>query len=142
MAFNNYDPEKVIVTWNGIIIDGFADGTFFSVSMNEAAFNLTKGADRESTRTKSNNLSAQATATLMQTSSANALLYAAHALDLVTGTNNGPLLVEDILNGETLFSANAWIMQYPDVEFGKESSTREWNFEIDEIIPTGNVLSA
>lgn len=142
MAHNDYDPKQVVISWNGIVIDGFADGTYISVERNEDMFALTVGADGETTRTKTNNRSGRITVTLMQTSSANALLAAAHNLDDQTGVNNGPFLMEDLLSGTIIFGANTWITKMPVVEKGKEASNREWVFESADLQEQLNLTSA
>lgn len=128
-----YDPKQIIVTFGGIIAQGFADGTFLSVSFNEDQFALTVGADGEGARAKSNNNSARIELTLMQTSITNDLLSAVRRADASLPGRAGvlPLQIRDVL-GTTLYEAmDCWIVKSPDVEFSKEISERTWILETD-----------
>jgi hypothetical protein len=131
-----YDPASVLMSFAGIPIRGFADGTMVNIEFNEDAFSLQMGTDGEGTRSKTNNRSAKVTISLMQSSDTNDLLSGVHTLDLNSpgGDGVGPLLIKDG-QGRSLFLAEkAWIMKSPGAEYGREATAREWVFEMSELI--------
>jgi hypothetical protein len=131
---NTYDPKLFSVIVGAKIMSGFSDGSFIRVERNEQAWNLKVGVDGEGTRAKSNNLSGKVTITLMQSSSSNDDLSAFAAADELSNSGAVPLLVKDV-SGTTVCSAvTAWVMKYPDTEFGKEVLTRAWVLETDELL--------
>lgn len=133
MAVKNYNPANILVAWNGIPIEGFADGTFVVAERANDSFSKVVGSSGEGARAKSNDKSGSVTVTLMQTSASNDLLSAALALDENSGDAVGPLLITD-LNGTTLIEAQtAWILRPPNNEFGREISNREWVFDTDSL---------
>lgn len=129
-----YDPSKVIFSFAGSIITGFADGTFITVERNEDAFTLAVGASGEYARAKNANKSGRVTVTLMASSQANDILSAIAKADELTGVGNGILFVKE-LNGTTLaMSRDAWVLKMPNIERAKdEISPVEWVFECAEL---------
>lgn len=128
-----YDPKQVTVILGGKIGHGFADGTFITLKRNEDAWNLKVGTDGEGTRAKNNNKSGQLVMTLMQSSSYNDVLSAFAAADELSNTGAIPLLFKDA-SGRTLASAlTAWVKKLPDSAFAKETESREWTIETDEL---------
>ena len=73
------------------------------------------------------------TLTLMQSSVTNALLSANATLDEITGNGVGPFLMID-LSGTTIVEAeSSWIQKRANIEFGRETATREWALASDNI---------
>jgi hypothetical protein len=133
MAVKTYDPGKIVLTFAGNLIGGYADGTFVLAERREGAFGLVIGAGGEGCRIRSRNKSGSVTLTLMASSLANDILSAIAAADELAGTGVGPLFLKD-LNGNTLVAAaNAWIEKLPNVEFGKDLSTREWLIACEQL---------
>lgn len=127
--FKNYDPGLVVMTWKGIQIYGFMDGTFIKAERSEDAYKMEVGAGGDVTRTRSRNRTGMVTATLQAASPVNDLLSAQALIDEKFGTGYGPLMVKD-LNGTTLISASiAWIKKLPDAEYAADASSREWVFD-------------
>lgn len=128
MLFRNYDPGRVAVSWKGIQLVGYMDGTFVSGERSEDAFELAVGAGGDVTRTRKRNRTGTVTVTLQAASPSNDLLSAQALIDEKFGTAYGPLIVED-LNGATVMIASvAWIQKMPTVEFADQASGREWVF--------------
>lgn len=69
-----FDPASVVISFGGIPLSGFADGTFLEITADNPQFTKTVGADGYTTRTKSNNYGAQVTITLAQSSPSNDIL--------------------------------------------------------------------
>lgn len=133
-AVRQYDPKKVIITFGGAIMSGFADGTFLTVTRREDAWSLQIGTDGEGTRSKSNNRSGSFELVLMQSSSSNDVLSALAEADELTNAGVFPALVKDV-NGSSLYSAEtAWIVKIADSEFGRDAGPRTWKIETNELI--------
>lgn len=131
MSAKSYDPAQVSVIFAGIIVEGYADGTFVLAARNNPSFSLKVGASGEGARAKSNDRSGTVTITLMQSSASNDLLSAQAALDEASGDGIGSLLIKD-LSGTTLVSAEtAWIQKPSDMERAKEISDAQWVIETD-----------
>lgn len=128
-----YDPSQLQIIVGGFQISGFADGSFVTVARNADAFALYMGTDGEGTRAKSNNKSGRITFTLAQSSDSNAILSGIAAADELANSGVIPVLVKDG-SGISLYAAEtAWIVKYPDSEFGREVGTREWILETDSL---------
>ena len=124
------DPAKILITFHGFPINGFADGTFVSVDRDSASFSKTVGADGEVARAKSADKSGSIKVTLLQTAQANEILSNELEKDEASGSNVGPVQVKD-LGGKTLVAgAEAWIEKPATVVFAKEVEAREWTIHV------------
>lgn len=129
-----YRPNDVVVTWNGIPITGFADGTFINAERDNPSWTSGTGSDGEGFRAKSSDQSGTVTITLLQTSAANDLLAAAAAVDELAGANVGSLLIKDNSGRTILTAQTAWIEQPASVEFAREVTNREWVIKTDTLV--------
>ncbi len=128
-----FDFKKVTATFGPVILTEFAAGSSIKVARNEQAWTTQVGASGEATRSKSNNNTGTVTITLQQTSPSNKKLGTYARLDELSNSGKQPLMIVD-QNGETVVAcASAWIQKIPDIEYGPESSTREWVFETDNL---------
>jgi hypothetical protein len=133
MAVKTYNPKKIELSFLGVPISGFADGTFVRVEYNEDQFTLMVGADGEAARAQSANKSGRITCTLMQTSLSNDVFAAAAAADQRSGLSIGPAFIKDS-NGRMRASASeAWVVKHGAPEFGKEVGSREWIIECADL---------
>lgn len=131
--FKNYDPARVVVTFKGIPIRGYMDGTFVSVERDEDSFEKAVGAAGDVTRVRNRNRAGRATLTLQQSSPTNDQLSATVLLDEQTGLGYGPLMIKD-LNGTTLASAAiAWLVRPASVSFADGAEGREWMIDCAEL---------
>lgn len=128
-----YDPKQVSCIVGGKILSGFADGTFIVVERNEQAFNLKVGVDGEGTRAKSNNKSGKITITLMQSSASNDDLSAIAAADELSNAGVVPFYMKDNSGRSVCTALSSWIQKYANSEFAKETTTRQWVLETDDI---------
>lgn len=125
---NTYDPKKVIVTFGGVPLSGFTDGTFVQIDPNTEGWTKSVGADGEVVRSFSNDNTHTVQITLQQTSASNDYLSTIHNTDKMTGNGVLPLTITD-LNGTTLhFWAEAWISTDPSWGFGNDVTERQWTF--------------
>jgi len=134
MAAKTYSPKKVSITVAGVIITGYADGTFVSVERAADAFTKVVGSDGEVGRVHSADRSGKITITLQQTSESNDVLSALQIADETTLTGKFPVVVKDT-NGTSLYMAgDAWIMKNPNAEYSNGMSTREWSIECADLV--------
>jgi hypothetical protein len=134
MATKDYDPKKVTINLGGHIAEGFADGTFVSVTRNNQTWQVASGASGEHARAKSNDRTGTVEITLMQTSKTNDYLTSKMLLD--EGSDNAGKFAFGIIdaNGATIVGAiEAWVQQPPTIEFGKELGDRAWTLEMGDL---------
>ena len=128
-----YDPKKIILTFRGILVRGYAGGTFINVNREADGFTKSVGASGDVTRVRSNDRSGTVAVTLQAESPANDALSAVAIADELTGDQTGALLLKD-LNGTTLIRAEAaWIRKFPEFEYADEGGNREWMFDCAEL---------
>lgn len=142
MAFT-YDPKRVIVTFGGVPIFGFADGSFVSVTAANDRFTKKVGADGEVARVRGNDDTSEVTITLMATSPSNTYLSQILGVDRLTNLGQLPLQIVDLSGSVLFFWPLAWIKKAPDVEFSKEVGDRAWVFDTDQVVNeniNGNLL--
>lgn len=124
---STYDPAKVLITYNGVRLAGFADGTFCDVEANADDFTLAVGADGEVARSASADDSGEVKVTLLQTSAGNDYLNAQRKLDKLTKSNvAGALLVQDLSGRTLVVGVDCWLKRGAKLSFGKEIEGREW----------------
>ncbi len=144
MALHTYKSGLVFITFGPIMLNsGRGDGDFLVIEQNEDSFSLLMGADGDGTRSQSNNRSGKFTVTLINSDPNNDLLSAMHNVDINSnGDGINPFAVMD-LSGTSVFSCErAWIIKPPSTTFGRETGSREWVFETDNLIQHhgGNAL--
>lgn len=132
-APKTYDPGRVKITFGGVPLSGFADGTFIKVSRSSDGFTKIVGTDGTVTRTKSLDKSGEIVVTLSQSSSVNAALTAIALIDETSNRGVLPIAIAEMATGNVYVSGYAWIKKQPDAEYGKESTNREWTFECAEL---------
>jgi hypothetical protein len=131
-----YDPKRVLISFIGVPISGFADGTFIEIANRGGdAWAEYVGADGEVTRAKNNDTTKRVTLTLSQTSLSNSYLSTIFALDRATNNGFGALKITDANGGAEIFVAQAWIAAPPPVGYAKTIGSRVW------ILDTGQVVN-
>jgi hypothetical protein len=129
-----YDPKKVIVTFGGMPIGGYADGTFIQIDPSGDFFSKKVGADGEVARSMSNDNTHTVGITLQQSSLSNQYLSTCKNLDKLTGLGMLPLSITD-LNGATLyFWAQAWVSADPSWGYAKENTDRGWTLHTGQCV--------
>lgn len=126
---STYDPSKIVCNFAGHNIEGYANGTFLTVSRKNDSFVTETGADHRSIRTKQNDESGLVVVTLMQSSLSNDILSSFALVDELTGNGAGPLTIKD-LRGTSLYTCPfAWVIKPADGGFSKANTNREWRFD-------------
>jgi hypothetical protein len=127
------DPKKVVITYGGVPIGGFADGTFIDIAPAGEGFTRKVGADGEVMRSMSNNNTHDVTLTLQQSSLTNQYLSTCNQADRLTGLGMLPLSITDI-NGTTLcFWPQAWVEVPSSWGYATEDTDRAWVFHTGQI---------
>jgi hypothetical protein len=130
---HTYDPARVIITYGGMPISGYADGTFVNVEPNAEAWTKKVGADGEVIRARSNDNTHTVTITLQDSSLSNQYLSTCKNADKLTGLGMLPLQIMDS-NGATLFFwPQVWVSTDPSWGQAKETTDREWTFHTGQI---------
>jgi hypothetical protein len=133
MATRTYDPGQHFVSFAGIPLTGFADGTYIVVERMSEAFTSVSGADGEVARVRLRDKRGSFKVTLIASSPINDVLSAIATKDELDGSGIGIFNIADG-NGTTIVNApNAWIKKRPSTEFSKELPKREWEFECDDL---------
>ncbi len=142
MSFRTYNPALVVVSFQGVNITGFMDGTFVEAERDEDAFTKAVGATGDVARTRNLNKGGKITVTLMATAGANDMLAAMLAIDEGIGIGYGPFQIKDLSGTMQCFSAQTWIQKSPKIERAKESGSCVWVFDCAEleIFAGGNII--
>jgi len=133
MALSTYDSSKIDTIIGGAIMEGFADGTFVTISRDEDSYTKVTGADGRTSRSKSSNKAGRLTIILQQTSPSNDILSAFVAEDEVTSNAIKSILLRDSLGTTVVASGAGWVVKPADVEFSKEISNREWMLDCADL---------
>lgn len=129
-SFANYAADQVIVVWNGVNINGFADDTFVEIERDEDGFALLNGALGDVTRARMLARAGKITITLMAHAPVNTQLAALAQKDESFGDGYGPIMVKDLTNNMLASGAEAWIIKRPKIERAKEGGTVQWVFAV------------
>lgn len=128
-----YDPDFILFTWNGIMITGFASGTFLQVSRMTDTNSSEVGANGDVTVVRSRDKRGTITFTLMKESPVNDLLAAVLKIDEATNLGKGVAEVRN-LNGTTLHHATvSWLRKPPDDAFSTEADSIEYTVDCERL---------
>jgi hypothetical protein len=125
---SNYNPKKVVITFGGVPIDGYTDGTFINIAPNDVdGFKKKVGADGEVAWAQSSDNTHQITISLMQSSLSNTYLSGVRNTDKLTGKALLPLSITDLNGGSLHFWLFARIKGDPSSwGYGNELTERQW----------------
>lgn len=128
-----YDAAQVILSINGTVLGGYADGTFIEVERTSASFTKVVGADGRTSRAKTNDISGSVTITLAQTSPSNDVLSSLHNQDLIDSSAIFPVMMQDASGSTVLFTGTGWVEGLPKTDFAKDISNRAWVIHISNM---------
>lgn len=128
-----FDPKKVVVTWGGIVMTDYANGTFVEITQ-EDNYEPVEGADGSENRVNKNRNGADCTITLMQQSATNDLLSTAFLIDKNTNTGVKPFLIKDLHGTSLYFSQAAYIKKLADASEADSVSNRQWVFRLTQVV--------
>lgn len=137
LPLGTYDPTEQVVVFNGLLIDGYAAGTFIKVSRNEDAVTFQPSNSGGGARSRNPNKSGRFEFTLLAASPANGLLSAIALADELRGEGVGECMVKDRSSFNSLAiceAQNAWVVKQADFERAKEVGEVTWIIESDELL--------
>lgn len=126
MTIANYSPEDVHCLAFGIPLDGFADGTFISISKDKVPYGTTETADGQIARLYTNSQTYTISLTFHRGSTSNDILTKLWQLDEFTQVGKFPLLMKDLSGTDLFFSTNTWIEGIPNMVQSTSFDTRTW----------------
>lgn len=134
-----YDPKRYAISFAGILLNkGVSDGTLLTIASVTPGFSSKVSVDGPVTRTRSHDKRKTATLTLMQSSEVNDRLSALYNADRdpaqPNGRGVGAFRVQDLSGTTVLTCSKAWISDDPDLTLEATASTREWTFELSEVV--------
>lgn len=129
----NYSPDLVDVVFKGILITGFAEGTFISIEREVDTFTKKVGSLGDVARTRSLNKSGKITITVMDTHPINDALATVIAADEATGLQYGPFSMKDRSGNTVARATEAWCMRVPKIARAQATGNVEYVFEAASI---------
>jgi hypothetical protein len=124
-----YDAFKVIITFGGVPIGGYADGTFVSVKAGSDRYSKKVGADGGIVRSRKHDDTHGVDITLLKSSQSNTYLTTVMNMDKLANAGIRPLSITDLSGGSLHFWPQAWISKDPDVDYGDEAGNIPWHIE-------------
>ena len=128
-----YDPSKVNISWGGVPISGFAEGTFVNITPAEEAWVKVVGSDGSVTRVRVVNDTARIVLTLKQSSASNDFLSAIWKEDKRLGNRLEPFMLKDEMGTTKVLAEQAWIVGVSAVEYAKDLTSREWTLDTGKV---------
>lgn len=123
-----YDPKKVILAINGVLIGGYIDGEKILVAREVDNTTDASGTDGEITVVLQNDARHTVTVALAQSSTSNDYLSTQVSNEIV-GLIVFAFSLAD-LNGTTFLQGTGWVQRVPDFGFSKDVSDRSWAIRV------------
>lgn len=124
-----YDPSKVIVTLDDVVLSGFSDNEFIKIKYDEDRFQKVKGIDGEVGRIRNMSFSGTVEITLMSSSESNKWLSGFHNLARLGKTKPFSISILDLSGSSVMRSSKSWIKTASEVTFGKEIVDNVWTID-------------
>jgi hypothetical protein len=127
--FKVYDFDQVVFILGGLPITCNGEGTGIKITQLDPDFVTVVGVDGSVTRSKTKKRLTKIEATLLQSSSANAILSALNNIDRLATNGAGvvPVMVKDNGGLSLVAGQHAWIEGPPtDAEYAGEAKNRVW----------------
>lgn len=127
--FQSYAPKDVVVSFNGIPITGFAEGSFITLKRSGDVTKKRVGAQGDMCITMNADRSGDVEITLMGTAPANAILSAALLVqENARVPTVGVLIVSDPSGQQLAVAKNAFFVNYPDIDMADQDTDKVWRF--------------
>lgn len=130
-GISTYSFNDVIVTFNGVRIQGFSEDGITIEPVNAERFTSSVGADGEVCHSLSGDTRYRVTVSLMQCSLGNQTLANVFNADINTpgGAGIGVFRIDNLRNGDVYHSSFARIVSIPSITLSTEVGTQEWIIE-------------
>lgn len=126
MTERNYDSNQVILTVDGVTVEGRPDGAFCSFSAPDDDFGEVEGNGGDLTRFRVNKRKGELTVNVMYGTSGHALLGSLATADLQTGRGAFAVRLVDVNGGFEVSAPKCYIRKRPDIEIGPEPGALEY----------------
>ena len=134
MDIANYIPDEVNCLAFGIPLNGFADGTFISVTKDKIPYGTTETADGSIARLYTNSQTYTIQLTFHRGSTSNDILTKLWQLDEFTQAGKFPLFIRDLSGTDLFFSTNTWIEGIPSMVQSTTFDTRTWTLKSSQAV--------
>lgn len=124
-----YDPKLVTVTFMGLVLSGFAEGTFITAKPAGPAFKRKRGGTGTVDRVNTNTFELDIELALKQTAEDNGDLSTIAAADALSNTGKGVFQIKDLGGTTLVYAPQAWISESATVDMGDDLTPRKWKFE-------------
>jgi len=132
--FQSYAPKDVVVSWNGVPITGFAEGTFITMKRATESKKKTVGSQGDVCITMSADKTGEIELTLMQSAPSNAkLALLLHLEEKARIPTVGVLMVSDPSGAVLALSKNAFLMSFPSLDLADDAGDRTWMFACEDL---------
>ncbi len=127
----NYDPKNVVVTVDGTVLTGYAEGTFVTCEKEEDNYTTVVGADGTTTRARVNNNIGNITVTLKSTSPSNRFLSIR-----ARRRSTMPVYVSDRNQDSRVLAGGStgWVMKPAAVSRGSDVENVEYTLQVSDYI--------
>jgi hypothetical protein len=126
MELANYCPEDINCLAFGIPLNGFAEGTFITISKDKVPYGTTETADGMTARLFTNSQTYTIQLTFHRGSTSNDVLTKLWQLDELTQRAKFPLFIKDLSGTDLFFSTNTWIEGLPNMVQSSTFDSRTW----------------
>lgn len=126
-----YNAEKVIITIDGVIVHGFADGDFLTARYDEDRYTKIKGVDGEVGRIQTLSKAGSIEFTLSSASKANDELNNFNPDYGYIGV--APISISDLSGRTVIQCSKSWLKTAPEIGMGKEVGELRWVFDCAEL---------
>jgi hypothetical protein len=121
-----YDAGQVIVTVDGIRIEGAADGAFVSVEQSNPRYNKSAGVDGASYRSRQNDRTGTVTVSLQYGTPGWVVLNGYKRLGDDGADDKFSLVISEVLSGARMVAEQAWVEAEPTVAYDRDIGTGDW----------------
>lgn len=126
MTIASYSPEDINCLAFGIPLNGFADGTFISISKDKVSYGSTETTDGQVARIYTNSQTYTISLTFHRGSTSNDILTKLWQLDELSQVGKFPLFIKDLSGTDLFFSTSTWIEGVPNMVQSTNFDTRTW----------------
>lgn len=126
MTIYTYSPEDVVVQLAGYTVEGFADGTFISITPEGEYFTTKRTSSGYISRTLKKTQAKKLKLTLHQTSESNKVLNLLLNLDLMFADAILPAFIKDYSTGTSIIIGQLWIDGLPTLSYANGLESWEW----------------